>query len=103
MKECELRLYAKCSLCHKPIGESGLPVFSRVTIERIGIKMEPVRRQDGFAAFMGSTALARVMGADEDMTLSLGGPVTLSICERCYVKPVMPACMAECKSVEEKT
>lgn len=102
MKEAELRLYAKCSMCNKLIGHTGLPVFSRVTVERIGILMKPVRRQDGLAAMLQSAGLAAVMGADEEMTTSLGGKVTLSICEHCYVNPVVVAALAEMTDVLAK-
>lgn len=102
MKEAELRLYAKCSLCGKLIGHTGLPVFSRVTVERIGILMKTVRRQDGLAALLESPRLAAAMGADEDMTQSIGGTVTLSVCEQCYVAPVMVARLAELTDVLAK-
>lgn len=99
MKEAELLLYAKCSLCGKPIGHTGLPMFSRVTVERIGIIMKTVRRQDGLAALLGNSRLASVMGPDEEMTQSMGGTVTLSICEHCYLKPVIIAALAELPDV----
>ena len=102
MKELELRLYLTCSLCHQPIGKAALPVFSRVTFERIGIKMDSVRRQDGLTAMLGGHArLAQAMGTDEDMTVSLSGVTTLSICEKCYVdpKPLAIAHLAELPSV----
>lgn len=100
MKERELRLYTNCSICHKPIGHTGLPCFSRVTIERIGIRMAPVQRQTGLAMLLGgSAALAQVMGADEEMTESIGGVTTLSICEACYLQPIMPAQLAELEDV----
>ncbi|MGE4078916.1 MAG: DUF2303 family protein [Reyranella sp.] len=37
MKEGELRRFATCSMCGKPIGHTGVPLFSRVTIERFGV------------------------------------------------------------------
>lgn len=102
MKEDELRLYAKCSLCGKPIGHTGMPIFSRVTVERIGILMHKVRRQDGLAAMLESPALASIMGANEDLTMSIGGAVTLSVCDRCYLDPVMVAHLAELPDVLAK-
>lgn len=102
MKEAELRKYATCSLCKKLIGHTGLPVFSRVTVERIGILIKPVRRQDGLAAMLQSAGLAAVMGADEEMTTSIGGTTTLSICEECYLAPVMVARLAELQDVLAK-
>ncbi len=103
MKERELRLYASCSLCRKPIGHTGLPIFSRMTLERIGILTKPVHRQDGLAALIGNTAIAQAMGADEEMTQSISGVITLSICEKCYLERVMIAYLAELPSVIEET
>ena len=95
MKELELRKYADCSICRKPIGHTGLPLFSRVTVERIGVLFAPTRRQDGLAALLGSPRLAQAMGADEEMTQSIGGVTTLSICEECYLRTVTVAELAE--------
>lgn len=96
MKERELRKYADCSLCGKPIGHTRMPVFSRVTVERIGILLAPIQRQGGLTALLGGSArLAQAMGADEEMTQSIGGIVTLSICEACYLRTVSIAELAE--------
>ena len=95
MKENELRLYVICSVCHQPIGHTGLPLFCKVTIERVGILAEPIRRQDGLTAVLGgNAALAQVMGTDEEMTESIA-TVTLSVCEGCYLEPTRIAALAE--------
>lgn len=47
MKEKELREVAECANCHKPFGHTGLPLFWRIRIERIGVKLGVVRRQMG--------------------------------------------------------
>lgn len=65
MKENQLREVAMCAVCGKPFGHTGLPLFWRVTIERFGVDLNAIRRQDGLAMMMGSSALAQVMGADE--------------------------------------
>ena len=99
MKERELRLYANCSLCKKPIGHTGLPLFWRVSVERFGIDMSKVRRQDGLGAFLGNTALARAMGPDEDLTQPMMEKLTLSFCEDCALAPIMLAAIAEMPNV----
>ena len=56
-----------CDACRKLIGSSGLPLFWRVRVERFGI----------------DSAIARVMGPDEDMTQTLMDTVTLTLCDPC--------------------
>jgi hypothetical protein len=48
-----------------------------------GVDAGRVRRQDGLAALLGSPGLAQVMGADEELTVPLGAPVEVTICETC--------------------
>lgn len=83
MKEHELRRNSTCSLCNRKIGESGLPLFWRITVERFGIDMRAVRRQDGLTAFIGSASIAAVMGPDEDLAQPLMQPTELTVCEPC--------------------
>lgn len=83
MKETELRRYADCSICGLKIGACGVPLFYRVTVERIGVMLPAVRRQDGLGALIGSARLAQVMGADEDLTRPLMDPLILAVCARC--------------------
>ncbi|HOX08711.1 MAG TPA: hypothetical protein PK280_20115, partial [Planctomycetota bacterium] len=82
MREAELRKYCKCSICGKKIGEAGMLLFWRVRIERFGVDLGAVQRQDGLAAMLnGHAALARVMGPDEEMAKAVMEPVTLAVCE----------------------
>lgn len=83
MKEAQLRKNAKCSLCSELIGHTGIPIFWTVKVERHGVDMKAVRRQDGLGMMLGSTPLAQVMGPDEEMTKTLLGPVDLTLCENC--------------------
>lgn len=83
MKEPELRRHTRCNLCDKKIGETGLPLFWRITVERFGIDLAAARRQDGLAAFLGSSALAQVMGDDADLAKPLMEPKALTVCEKC--------------------
>jgi hypothetical protein len=90
MKETELRECAECAKCHKKIGETGLPLFWRVTIERFGVDLNAVRRQDGLTAMLsGHAGLAAVMGPDEDIAVRLMDPVKATICESCAMSPVL--------------
>lgn len=90
MKEAELRQHSTCCLCMKPIGASGLPLFWRVPVERFGVNLAAVKRQDGLGAFLGSPALAAVMGPGEDLAKPVMEPVTATICETCVVRSAVP-------------
>ena len=91
MREKELRQHATCSLCSKPIGHTGLPMFWVVTIERHGLNRDALMRQQGLAMQMGGNgARAQIMGPDEDMTTPLMEPVKLTVCETCAVERSVP-------------
>jgi len=89
MKEKELRKHATCNKCGELIGKSGVPMFFTLHIERHGINLDAVRRQDGLAAMLGGNAmLANVMGTDEEMTMPMMEPVDITLCEKCAVEQV---------------
>lgn len=83
MKAAELRRHAKCSICTHLVGEAGLPLFWKVTVERYGVDLTAVRRHDGFTAFIGNAAIAGVMGDNPDVAKRLGEPIELTVCESC--------------------
>ena len=89
MKERELRQHATCSLCNKPIGHTGLPLFWTVKIERFGLNVDAIRRQTGLGMMIGAQ-LACVMGPDDDMTEPVMDPVTLTVCENCATERSLP-------------
>lgn len=96
MKENELRKHGKCSLCHKGIMHTGLPLFYRVKIERFGVDIQAAKRQDGLAAMLGSSVIANIMGPDNDLAKPVMDPVILTVCESCSVDKSLPvACLAE--------
>lgn len=86
MKASELRKNSTCAVCARPLCHSGLPLVWRVSFERLGILLEPVRRTDGLAAFLGSAKLADIMGSDEEATQTLCESVGLMICEPCAME-----------------
>jgi hypothetical protein len=89
MKEEELRKHAKCSICGKGIGHTGLPFFWTLTVDRYGIDFEAMKRQDGLAAYLGGhTGIAEALGPNEDMAEKIMDTVTLTLCEDCAMKPV---------------
>ena len=89
MKEEELRTHAVCTGCRRKLGETGLPLFWRLKIERFGIKMDAVKRQHGLTMLLGGHAgLAAVMGQNEDMAESVLEEKTITLCEECFQNPV---------------
>ena len=53
MKEKELRERTTCAVCRRKIGHTGLPLFWTVKIERHGVDVKAVNRQQGLAMFFG--------------------------------------------------
>lgn len=86
MKEAELRNHTTCSLCHKKIMACGLPLFWRLTIERFGIDIRAIQRQDGLSQIVGSSAIASVMGPNEDLASPVQEATILTICEKCAME-----------------
>ena len=101
MKEKELRENAKCKMCGKGIGHTRLPLFWRVKIQRYGIKIDALERQQGLTMMLGGHALlAQVMGPDEDMADKIS-EVEITLCEKCAVEEQWPvAALAEEKEGE---
>lgn len=98
MKEKELRRLATCSLCGQKIGHTGLPLFWVVRVERYGVDLRSVERQQGLGMFLGSAAIAMAMGPDEDVARPVIEPITLSVCEACACEDSRPvAALAELK------
>lgn len=91
MKGKELRSIAVCASCGNKIGASGIPVFTRIRIQRFGLNLKALQEQDGLAAAVGSTIVAQAMGSDQDMAMSLTDEVLASICSGCEQIPVVIA------------
>jgi hypothetical protein len=94
VKEAELRELATCCVCHQKILASGVPLFWRVTVERFGVDLAAVRRQDGLAQFVGSSAVAEAIGPGEEMTVPISR-VVVAVCEKCCTENVCVAQLAE--------
>jgi len=88
MKEPELRKHAECSICRKKIGHTGLPCFWIIKIERHGLALKDIARQDGLAALLQSPFLAQAMGPDNDLTIPLMEPLTVTLCESCALDDI---------------
>lgn len=101
MREKELREVAKCIECGKAFGHTGLPLFWRVTIERYGVDMQAVNRQQGLTMMLGGNAmLAQFMGADDEMAKLITSD-SVTLCEECAMKELNIAWLAE-KAAEHR-
>ena len=56
--------FKPCAICHKGVMHTGLPLFWRVHIERIGVDMQAAQRQQGLEQFFGGTSPGAAWGAD---------------------------------------
>lgn len=81
MKEKELREHAKCGLCPKKIGDSGMPLFYTVTLNTYGLNLAATQRQQGLGLMLGAQ-LAQVMGPDEELAEEMNSTTT-TICFDC--------------------
>ena len=90
LKEKDLRKLATCAHCRRKIGETGVPVFYVVTVERHALNLDTIHRQQGLGMMLGGNGLiASIMGPDEDMTVRLMEPRRIMICEDCSQKPML--------------
>jgi len=103
MKENELRKAAKCAGCGKGFMHTGLPLFWRVRIERLGVDMSVVRRQEVLAMMLNSSVLAGVMGTDEEMTKPMMDPVEITLCETCAMSDINIAVLAEIATEQKES
>ena len=102
MKETQLREIAKCALCGEKIGHAGVPLFWRVRIERWGLKMDALRRQQGLTMVVGGHAvLAGVMGPDEDMAEKIF-TMEITVCEICATNKRLPVMFMAEEHVSEE-
>lgn len=92
--------FKPCAICRKGVMHTGLPLFWRIHIERIGVDMQAVQRQHGLEQFFGGTSPGAVVLAD---VFSDGTPVgkplnegtTVLVCEDCAMADMPVAVLAE--------
>lgn len=73
-----------CVLCGQGMMHAGMPLFWRITLQRMGVDMAAVQREAGLEMMMGGhVALARIMGPNEDIAAPIGAERTVLVCERC--------------------
>jgi hypothetical protein len=87
--------FKPCRLCGKGVAHTGLPLFWRVRIERMGIDHTAVVQTDAMERhFMGNVAIARAF-QDPEIAKPIGDAVQVLVCEDCALKPTLLAILAE--------
>lgn len=80
MKAKDLR---PCDGCGDVLTSNGVPMFYRVRVETMGVNVNAVRRQVGLSMMMGNSALAAIMGPDEDMASPVFPAEDVLLCLQC--------------------
>lgn len=85
MRESELRSHATCSICHRKVGSSGLPVFWSVEARSYVLDFSAIQRRDGLAAMLGGSAvIASALGRDEEMAI-MTHSTEMTVCHPCML------------------
>ena len=92
--------FKPCALCGKGVAHTGMPLFWRVHIERMGIDSKAAQRHHGIEQFFGGSTPGAVALAD---VFSDGAPlakplteVQVLVCEQCATEQSRPlAVLAE--------
>lgn len=81
-----------CDLCGNKLCATGVPLFYRVRIERIGVDLNAVRQLDGLTMFFrGAAAIADAFAPSTDIAKPLQEtPDELLICDACAVRDREP-------------
>lgn len=86
-KKMKVGDFRPCARCGKGMMHTGLPLFYRVTIQRMAIDMREVHRADGMEKFFaGHVGIARVFH-DPDIGIPFAESVTVLVCETCANQP----------------
>lgn len=83
--------FKPCHLCGKGMMHSGNPIFLRISVDRLEIDANAVRRAHGLELLLGgNTLLANVLGPDEDLARVIDGSHDLLMCGDRGSKPLPP-------------
>lgn len=79
MKAADLQ---PCALCGKGVMHGGLPLFWRVSLERMGVDLAAARQMLATETFFGNVALARVF-TDPQIATPVAAARIVLVCESC--------------------
>lgn len=84
LKAADLR---PCALCGQGVMHTGVPLFWRISLQRMGVDRLAVQQAAGMETFFGGAlALARVF-SDPDIANPFGEGRTILVCEACAGEP----------------
>lgn len=88
--------FKPCAICHKGVMHTGLPLFWRVHIERMGVDMRAAQRQYGMEQFFGgAVALADVFSDSAPIGKPMDEAKSVLVCETCAMADMPVAVLAE--------
>lgn len=103
MKANELR---PCDLCGKGLMHSGVPLFFRLTVERLAVDPQAIRERVGLATMFGNTpgagAIAEVFASRSDVATPFVERHELLVCENCAIDPHCVHSLAEAATARGK-
>jgi hypothetical protein len=83
--------FKPCHICAMGVMHAGHPLFMRISVHRLGIDANAVRRTHSLEPMMGGNArLANVMAPDEDLEKVIDGQHDMLIWASCAEKPLPP-------------
>lgn len=75
---------------------TGLPIFYRVTVERMAVDLKAVQQRAGLEMYFGgSAALADVFAPTTEIANPLFQAATILVCDRCAIDPLCVAALDE--------
>ena len=81
--------FKSCHLCRKGVMHAGHPLFLQISVDRLGVDWNAVRRTHGIELMMsGNALLANIMGPNKDIAKVIDGNHDLLICMECAGKPL---------------
>lgn len=87
--------FKPCAACGKGVMHLGMPVFWRVTVERMGIDLQAARQTSAMEMFFGGqVAIARAF-QDPDIAKPIVPGDTFLVCEACALEPHRLAVLAD--------
>lgn len=88
--------FKPCAICRKGVMHTGLPLFWRVHIERMGVDMKAAQRQHGMEQFFGgAVAIADVFNDGASIGKPMDEGKTVLVCETCAMVDMPVAVLAE--------
>lgn len=89
-----------CAMCGKGLMHTGLPLVWKITMHRLGLDVNALRREQGLEMMMGGAApLARAFSPNNEFGLEIEKPITVMVCEPCALEQRV---VIMCASQDEK-